>query len=140
MKKLKKLIRESYRMERIGTGIYRALAGQYQKRPELSQRFEVFSDQEAMHGRLFQVYYRKNFGRLMRGEQFWYLVGVAGAVSMRLLPLSLKLRIITREESRAVAKIEEALSTGEETSFHKILRRILPDEKTHAALYMELFH
>ena len=139
MKELQKLIRESYRMERIGTGIYRALAAQYQKRPELSQRFEEFSDQENMHGMLFQEYHRKTFGKAMKGERLWYLAGVAGAVSMRLLPLSVKLRIIGNAEIQAVAKIETALATGEESGFHKIIKRILPDEKAHAGLYAEIF-
>ena len=139
MKESKKQVKESYRMERIGTGMYRALATQYRKRPELSKRFEEFSDQENMHGRLFQEFYRKNFGKKLRGEKLWYVSGVLAAIFMKPLPLTAKLKKIGAVESQAVTTIEHALASGEDTGFHKILKRILPDEKPHAGLYAEVF-
>jgi rubrerythrin len=139
MQDLKKEIEKSFRMEMLGTGMYRALAKQYSGRPDLSQKFQKFADDEAMHGRLFQEIYRKNYGKPLGGQGLWLMAGRIAALSMRALPLKAKLKRIGAVEAQAVRQIEEALAGDDGSGFFKVIRRILPDEKDHAALYKELF-
>lgn len=136
---LKKQIRDSFKMEMIGTGIYRSLASQYREDENLRKRFIEFADQEENHGRMFKEYYKKTYGEKLRSGAFWLFTGKAAALAMRLIPLEKKLKKISAAERAAVKRIEEALASGEESGFHKIIKRILPDEKAHAALYNELF-
>jgi len=140
MNNLEKKVKESFRMEMIGTGMYRALASQYREKPDLSSRFREYADQEEMHGRLFREFYRKNFKGEIGNGKFWLFAGRAAAFFMRALTLEAKLKRISAIESGAVRQIEEALSPGEDSGIFKIMRRILPDEKAHAALYRELYH
>ena len=139
MNELKKQVKESFRMEMIGTGIYHALSRQYKKSPEISNSLKEFSQQEEMHGKLFKQYYKKTFGKSIKGESFWQFAGRAAAIVMRPLSLETKLKKIGAAESQAVFRIEKALAGGEDTGYHKIIRRILPDEKAHAALHGQLY-
>ncbi len=139
MNELQKQVKESFRMEMMGTGIYRALSRQYRHDSHVSQRLKDFSDQEAMHGRLFQQYYRKTFGKTLRGEKTWLFVGKLVALMIRPMSLESKLKKIGAIENKAVKRIEDAVSTGEDNGYIKIIKRILPDEKDHASLYGELY-
>lgn len=56
---------------------------------------------------------------------------------MRPLPLEAKLKKLSIAEKQAVERIEKALAAGKNTSFHKAIRVILRDEKTHAKFYDE---
>lgn len=140
MNEIKGLITKSYRMEMIGTGVYRSLAAQYSKRrPKLSAKFRAYADQEFRHGRMFEQCHRNAFGKEIGGGAFWRLMGRAAAQMMRALPLKAKLKKLSRVESQAVADIEKALASGDCNGLEKVLRAILPDEKAHAALYGEWF-
>lgn len=139
MEDLKKRIKESFRMEMIGTGMYRTLASQYREREYLSGRFTEFAGHEEMHGRMFRELYRKNFNEEVGNGKFWQFAGKTAAFIMRPLPLEKKLKKLNTAESDAVIRIEEALAGQCEPGFRKIISRILPDEKTHAALYGEIF-
>ena len=138
MKDLKKRIQRSFRMEMIGTGLYSALAKQYgRQNPDLGERLQAFSDDERMHGRLFKKCCQNLFGKAPGGEQLWHFVGKMAAWAMRPLPLDAKLKKLSIAEKQAVKKIEQALASGEDTGFHKAIRAILSDEKTHAGFYDE---
>ncbi len=43
MNNLKQTVKKSFRMEMIGTGMYRALASQYKTRPDLQSRLREFA-------------------------------------------------------------------------------------------------
>lgn len=138
MKDLKKEIQRSFRLEMIGTGLYSALAKQYgRQNPNLGERLQTFSDDERMHGRLFQKCSQNLYGNAPGGEQLWHFVGKMAAWAMRPLPLEAKLKKLNIAEKHAVEQIEQALATGEDTSFHKAIQVILRDEKAHAAFYDE---
>ncbi|HOP62403.1 MAG TPA: ferritin-like domain-containing protein [Spirochaetota bacterium] len=139
MEDLKKRIRESFRMEMIGAGLYRALATQYRNRPELKETFTEFAGQEEMHGRMFRELYRKNFGKRIGNGKFWMFTGRSAAYIMGPLPLEKKLKKLSSAESDAVKKIEETLAGECDTGLRKIIERILPDEIAHAALYGKIF-
>lgn len=139
MESLKKQIKNSYKMEMIGTGIYRSLASQYRENENLKKRFIEFADQEEKHGRMFREYYKKTFGKKLKSGSLWLFTGRTAAFAMHFIPLEKKLKKIGAAETAAVKRIEEALASGEESGFHKIIKRILPDEKAHASLYGELF-
>lgn len=63
MEALKNQIQKSFRMEMIGTGLYDALAKQYgRKDQKLGKRLQTFSNDERMHGRLFQKRSQNLFG------------------------------------------------------------------------------
>ena len=138
MKDLKKQIQRSFRMEMIGTGLYSALAKQYgRQNQKLGERLQAFSDDERMHGRLFQKCSQNLFGNAPGGEHLWRFIGKMAAWSMRPLSLQAKLKKLSIAEKQAVERIEQALAAGGDTSFHKTIRVILRDEKTHAAFYDE---
>lgn len=138
--KLKKELKESYRMEMLGAGIYKGLSNQYSKRDaDLSRKFLKFSRQEAMHGRLFKEYFsEQSFGQLRSGF-FWRFIGRLAATLMRPLPLSKKLKKIQVAEQHAVYSIEKKLIEDLDQGYRKIIELILPHEEAHAALYGELF-
>ncbi|MDA8140369.1 MAG: hypothetical protein M0036_17115 [Desulfobacteraceae bacterium] len=140
MNEMKGLIAKSFRMEMIGTGVYRSLAAQYSKsRPKLSAKFRAYADQEFRHGRMFDQCHRNAFGQNIGGGAFWRFIGRVAAFMMRALPLKAKMKKLSRVEFQAVADIEKALAGGDRNGLEKVLRAILPDEKAHAALYGEWF-
>lgn len=140
MDAIKGLINKSYRMEMIGTGVYRSLAAQYSKRrPKLSAKFRAYADQEFRHGRMFDQCHRQAFGQNIGGGAFWRFMGRLAAFLMRALPLKAKMKKLSRVEFQAVADIEKALAGGDCNGLEKVLKAILPDEKAHAALYREWF-
>jgi rubrerythrin len=140
MNEMQGLIAKSYRMEMIGTGVYRSLAAQYGKsRPALGARFAAYAEQEFRHGRMFEQCHRKAFGKGLNGGAFWRFMGQVAAFTMRALPLKAKLKKLSRVESQAVADIEQALAGGNANGLEKVLKAILPDEKAHAGLYREWF-
>ena len=127
-------------MEMIGTGCYETLARRYAGRnPELSERFRKMAESERSHGVMFQKCHAGLYGSEMSGEKFWLFVGKLSAVSQTLLPLRIKLKILSSVEKLAVKQIEAALVSGGKSEFHDIIRAILPDEKEHANLYVEWF-
>lgn len=137
---IKQQIARSFRMEMIGTGCYRGLSAQYLKRePKLGEKFREFAGHEYMHGTLFETYFRKTYGKDMRGEKLWISVGRLTALMMRLMPLKDKLKKLSTIESQAVAAIEKALAGSGDNGLQKIMKTILPDEKAHAGLYREWF-
>jgi len=142
MDALKKAIAKSFRMEMIGTGVYRSLAAQYrQSQPKLSGKFTAYAGQEYRHGRLFDRCHQKAFGKSIGGGLFWRFMGSGMALMMRVLPLKAKMKKLSHVEAQAVADIEKALTGGEgaDSGLVQVLRTILPDEKAHAALYRQWF-
>ena len=133
-------ITKSFRMEMMGTGLYRSLSAQYRKRePKLSERFWEFAGHEYMHGRFFSKHFQKTYGKELSGERFWIFLGKVTAFMMRPMPLKVKLRKLSTIESQAVARIEQVLKGEGDDGLHKIMKAILPDEKAHASLYREWF-
>ncbi|MBN2159078.1 MAG: hypothetical protein JW807_06765 [Spirochaetes bacterium] len=138
MKDLKPQIVRSFRMEMIGTGCYGELAKQYGKRlPELSEKFRNFSEHERTHGKLLAKCHSDLYGSDIQGEHFWLFIGKVSAFLQYFLPLKVKLKILSGVEMLAVQEIERALADGTESSFHKVISDILPDEKEHAGFYDE---
>ncbi len=136
----RKKVKESFRMECIGAGMYKSLAKQYDKDEALSGTLLEFSNQEAMHGRLFNAYYRKNFRKDAGWRYFWFFIGMILAQAMRFLSNEKKFQKIAFVETQAVKNINKMLMSGEESDILKILKRILPDEMKHARLYSEVFN
>jgi hypothetical protein len=140
MHEAKGLIAKSFRMEMIGTGVYRSLAAQYRRsRPSLSAKFAAYAEQEFRHGRMFDQCHRKAFGKSLGGGAIWRGLGRGAALAMRALPLKAKMKKLSRVEAQAVADIEKVLAGGHANGLEKVLRAILPDEKAHAGLYAEWF-
>lgn len=136
----KKQVKASFRTEMLAAGLYSALARQYGKKNSgLYQRLKEASDQEYMHGRMFNQFYKNRFNKNAGNEKIWQAAGRFAAFMMRPVSLENKLRSLSKKESAAVARIEERLKCGDDPSFLKILNRILPDEKSHAAIYGEIF-
>lgn len=128
--------------EMTGAGMYRAMAEQYSRKPELSSRFRLFGDQEAMHGRLFREHYRKISGKTLAGENLCMLNGKIYAYMTGLIPLRAKLKMMSLTEAIAAANIEMNLEKpdgSDGSGFYKIMKRIFPDEKAHAGLYDEIY-
>ena len=135
-----KIIKTSFRMEMMGAGLYQTLAKQYRRRDQaLSRRLSQFSEQEAMHGRLFKEYARNQFGRRLRTGFFWRMAGRLTAVLMRPLPLERKLKKLHGIEQASVEHIEEILAEDGQGGYRQIIQTILPHEKAHAALYTQVF-
>jgi hypothetical protein len=142
MDELKKAITKSFRMEMIGTGVYRSLAAQYRKsQPKLSDKFLAYGGHEYRHSQLFEQCHQKAFGKSIGGGVFWRLMGRGMALTMRALPLKAKMKKLSRVEAQAVADIEKALAGGggADNGLMQVLQTILPDEKAHAALYRQWF-
>lgn len=137
---LKIQVRSSFRTEMFAAGLYYTLAKQYGKNNrKLSQKLKEASEQEQMHGRMFRQFYSSRFGEDAGSEKVWLAFGRFAARMIRPVPLEKKLKALSKKESAAVAKIEERLIYNDDPSFLKILSRILPDEKSHAAIYSEVF-
>lgn len=138
MDKFKKQVRSSFRSEMTGAGYYAAIAAQYGPRhSELGEMLRKASDDEHMHGRLFRQFYNSAFNSSPGNEKFWIAAGRLAAFLKRPVSLEKKLKELAAIESRAVKTIEAVLSGEADSPFHKILRRILPDEKHHASIYDE---
>ena len=141
MNDMRPKVARSFRMEMVGTGLYRSLSSQYRKKaPELSQRFQTFAGHEYMHGRLFGRYFQKTYGKTLQGERFWIFMGRVAAFMMRAMPLQKKMKKLSIIEAQAVADIEKVLAVSGDDRLHKIMKTILPDEKAHAGLYREVFN
>jgi rubrerythrin len=140
MDQMKGQIIRSFRMEMMGTGIYRSFAAQYgNKNAELAERFLKFSQDEYMHGKLFAKLFLKHYGEMIRGEGFWIFMGRVMALLMRALPLEKKMKKLSIIESQAVKRIQRELPGCENPGLTRIMKTILPDEMTHAGLYGEWF-
>lgn len=127
-------------MEMIGAGLYKGLAKQYKTRNNnLSQKFIKFSNQEAMHGHLFERYSKEKFNKKFISGFFWKWLGQFMALIMRFVPLNKKLMKLQAAEQNAVVRIEKTLTENIDAEYHKILIKILPHEKDHAGLYSEVF-
>ncbi len=134
-------VAKSFRMEMVGTGLYRALSSQYRKtEPGLSERFHTFAGHEYMHGKLFGKYFQKTYGKTLQGEGFWIFMGRVAAFMMRAMPLKKKMKKLSIIEAQAVADIEKVLAVSGDDRLNKIMKTILPDEKAHAGLYREVFN
>jgi rubrerythrin len=141
MDNMKGNIIRSYRMEMMGTGIYRSFAAQYRKKNvELGDRFLKFSRDEYMHGKLFAKLYLKHYGKMIWGETFWIFTGRMAAFMMRVFSLEKKMKKLSIIESQAVRRIEKEIPNCENPGLLRIMRTILPDEMDHAGLYREWFH
>lgn len=140
METMKDKIVRSYRMEMMGTGIYRSFAAQYgRKNAELGDRFLKFSRDEYMHGKLFAKLFLKDYGKMIRVEGFWIFMGRMTAFMMRVFPIEKKMKKLSTIESKAVRRIEKELPACRNPGLSRILKTILPDEVNHASLYKEWF-
>ncbi len=140
MNEMKKRIRSAFRTEMVAAGLYGALARQYgNTREGLGERLAQASEEERMHGRLFRQLYRNCFGKDIGGERLWTAAGGMAGFLMAPVPLKKKLAMVSRSESEAVAMITRELSGSSETALAKVLRRILPDEESHAEIFGEVF-
>ncbi len=92
-----------------------------------------------MHGRLFRQYCINSYNEEPGNEKVWISAGKIAGRMMTFMPLKKKLKSLSDKESAAVERIESILKCGDDTSFNKILKRILPDEVSHAAVYGENF-
>ncbi|MDY0362293.1 MAG: ferritin-like domain-containing protein [Desulforegulaceae bacterium] len=140
MEDYKKNLTHSYKMEMIGTGIYKGLSKQFRtKNPDLSEKFMEFSKQEEMHGKLFQKCFKDLYGKNLKSGFFWEFAGMFAAFIMRPIPLQKKLKKLQIEEQGAVKKIEKLLNQDIEPKLKKILKIIYPHEILHASLYNDVF-
>ncbi len=140
MNNVKSNIRSSFRTEMVAAGLYSVLSDQYGKRnPQLGIRFKEASEQEHMHGRLFKQFYFNTFNEEAGNEKIWLAAGRFAGRMMTLIPLKKKMKILEEKESAAVKMIEARLAANEEPSIAKILKRILPDEISHAGIYADVF-
>ncbi|MCB9480632.1 MAG: hypothetical protein H6680_02235 [Desulfobacteraceae bacterium] len=140
MDDFKKNLIHSYKMEMIGTGLYKGLSMQSKtKNAYLSTRFQEFSKQEEMHGKLFQKCFKDLYGKNIKSGFFWKLTGRLAAFIMRPIPLRKKMKKLQIAEQDAVEKIEKLLNENIEPKFKKVLKVILPHEVLHASLYKEIF-
>jgi rubrerythrin len=140
MDEMKSRVKKAFRTEMTAAGLYGVFARQYGKtRPGLGERFAKASEEEHMHGRLFRQLYRNSFGGDIGGEKFWMGAGRMAALFMTPVPLKAKLKAVSRKEAEAVAMITGELSGSQETALARVLKRILPDEESHAKIYDEVF-
>lgn len=138
MSKFKKQIKLSYKVEMIGAGYYRGLAGQYSKKePEIVRHLLEFGDNEYSHGEMFKKCYRDSFGKDLSGEKFWIAMGKFFTYVLYLMPLKSKLKSLASIEHLAVKMIEKDIASGVADPYVDIIKKILPDEKAHAAIYRE---
>jgi rubrerythrin len=137
---LKLQVRSSFRTEMFAAGLYAVLANQCsRKNALLSERLREVSEQEAMHGRLFRQYYRNSYNEEPGSEKLWTAIGKFAGGMTKFVSLEKKLKSLSEKESAAVQKIEAKLKCDDDPSYLKILKRILPDEVSHAAVYGEVF-
>lgn len=140
MEDLKLQVKSSFRTEMIATGLYAVLAEQYgKKNRDIYDKLKEASEQEHMHGRMFNQFMQNRWGHDAGSEKIWITIGRFAARMMRPLSLEKKLKSLSGKESEAVLRIEERLNCDADPSFLKILKRILPDEKSHAAIYGKIF-
>ncbi len=137
---LKLQVKSSFRTEMFAAGLYSVLADQYgKKNPLLGARLKEVSEQEQMHGKLFRHYYFTNYKNEPGSEKLWITMGKSAGRIIRFVPLKKKLKSLSEKEAEAVLRIEEKIKCDGDPSFLKILKLILPDEISHAAVYGEVF-
>lgn len=140
MEDLKLQVKSSFRTEMVAAGLYAVLAEQYgKKNRDLYDKLKEASEQEHMHGRMFNQFMRNRWGHDAGNEKAWIAAGRFAARIMRPVPLEKKLKSLGRKESEAVYRIKQRLKCDEDPAFLKVLTRILPDEKSHAAIYGKIF-
>ncbi len=140
MEDLKKQVKGSFRTEMVAAGLYAVLAEQYgKKNRDIYDKLKEASEQEFMHGRMFNQFMRSRWGHSAGNEKIWIALGRFAAHVMRPLSLEKKLKSLSGKESDAVNRIEQRLKCGDDPSFLKVLTRILPDEKSHAEIYGKIF-
>ena len=140
MNDMKRQLKKAYRMEMMGTGLYKSLANRYGGRDaELAEQFSRFSRDEYMHGKLFAKHFIKVYGKKIRGERFWILTGRSMAFLMQYRGLEKTVKKLSAIEHRAARQIERDLPFCTDPGLKRILAAILPDEKTHAGLYRKWF-
>lgn len=140
MEDFKKNLKHSFKMEMIGTGIYKGLSKQFKtKNPDLSEKFMEFSKQEEMHGKLFKKCFKDLYGKNFKSGFFWKTIGRLAAFMMRPIPLRKKMKKLQIAEQDAVYKIEKLLNEDLEPKIKKVLKVIYPHEILHASLYNEVF-
>lgn len=134
-------IRKSFRTEMLAAGLYQTLAGQCAKNnPELSAMFKAAGEQEYRHGLLFAQHYYEVYGYNLGSGGHWFAFGKRLGRIMAPLPLRVKTRRLCAKEAEAVKMIETELTNPDDSSYHKLLKVILPDEQEHAGLYQQFFH
>jgi rubrerythrin len=140
MEDLKLQVKRSFRTEMFAAGLYAVLAEQYgNKNPDLYNKLKEASEQEHMHGRMFSQFMRSRWGEDAGSEKIWIAAGSFAARMMRPVSLEKKLKSLSGKESEAVKRIEQRLKSDDDPSLLKVLKRILPDEKSHAAIYGKIF-
>jgi rubrerythrin len=137
MDNIKKRLSILYKVEMLGAAYYKALSEQYKNNTQVSGRLSDFAKHESNHGRMFAEAHMKLYGKAPGGEKFWPGLGKLLAIIFRLQPLRAKLKRLGRIEYMAVKQIEKELSSGKDNPYLEIARKILPDEKEHAAFYRE---
>ena len=140
MENLKLHVKSSFRTEMFAAGLYSTLAGQYgRKDSALYHKLKEASEQEHKHGRIFNQFFKNRFNENAGSEKLWVFIGKFAGFVIRPVPLKKKLRSLADKESAAVTRIEERLKYDGDPSYLKILSHILPDEKSHAAIYDGIF-
>ncbi|PKL16582.1 MAG: hypothetical protein CVV49_15460 [Spirochaetae bacterium HGW-Spirochaetae-5] len=138
---LKLQVKSSFRTEMFAAGLYSALADQCRREnPELGARLKKISGEEQMHGKLFRQYYFNAYKDEPGSEKLWIIIGKSAGRLIRFIPLRKKLKSLSDKEAAAVLKIEAKLKCDDDPSYQKILKRILPDEVSHAAMFGEIFN
>jgi rubrerythrin len=127
-------------VELFATGYFRVLSAQYTgKHPDIAKKLLEFADNEYDHSRMFGKCYLDMFGKSPGREATWIGLGKFQAFINRLLPLRLKIKIVCSLEDLAIRSILKEIESGESNKFIDVLKKILPDERKHAALYRMLY-
>ena len=138
MNMMKIQLKWACRVEHLASGFYHTLSKRYRKQAEVSQILSQFSKDELKHGLMFKKGYRVEFGKkLIVGP--WVTLGKTLAFLQYPVPLRWKLKNLNMLESFAVKIMNHELNAKESNRYRDIVRRILPDEEAHAALYSKLY-
>jgi rubrerythrin len=135
MNKLNFQIKLAYRVELFGTGFYRGLSKQYNKKyPVLTKLLDHAAAQEYGHSKLFNACYSELFNKKLGAEKFWLRFGLCQSYLIFALPVSLKLKLSRLTELLAVKQFERDIASGAKNKYIDIVKRIIQDEKDHAEI------
>ena len=135
---MKMQLKWACRVEHLASGFYHSLSRRYGKNPRISEILSAFSKDELKHGLMFKKGYKVEFGKDLMGGP-WVLCGKTLAVLQYPIPLRWKLKTLSMLEYLATRLIRHELKLEEPNRYRDIVRRILPDEEKHAALYSQLY-
>ena len=135
MNALKFQIKLAYRVELFGTGFYRGLSKQYNKKyPDLTKLIDHAAAQEYEHSKLFHACYLELFNKQLGAEKFWLGFGLCQSYLIFALPVSLKLQLARLTELLAVKQFERDIAAGAKNKYIEIVKRIIQDERDHAEI------